>query len=182
MRVFNFWSFLTLPFTNSTAVRGMFYFRIYYFGELFQIVRFLIKDNLTLSQRSSHWLHPKRWDLECWATQPPSSTHYILCGETCQAFYINHHVIKWINLLNSYFFWCFSKFVWWYLLLPSDVPAEGPYLSGMTIVQTNNKQHIYQVWKNKQQTHVHHWITWKMLETSQICKKEKKRRVWFKQV
>ena len=44
-----------------------------------------------------------------------------------------------------------------------------------------NKQHLSGM-KNKQQTHVHHWITWKMLETSQICKKEKKRRVWFKQV
>ena len=76
---------------------------------------------------------------------PPPTIYYV--EKHVRLFYINHHVIKWINLLNSYFFWCFSKFVWWYLLLPSDVPAEGPYISGMTIVQTNNKQHIYQIWQ-----------------------------------
>ena len=82
-------------------------------------------------------------------------------------------------VLNSYFFWCFSKFVWWYLLLPSDVPAEGPYLSGMTIVQRNNKQHIYQVWKTNNK---HMSITGsheKCWNKAKSVKKKKKKRGKF---
>ena len=42
---------------------------------------------------------------------------------------------------------------------------------------TNKQQTTYlSDMKNKQQTHVHHWITWKMLETSQIYKKKKKKK------